>query len=125
MDSELPDCLTPVFEPTARRRSRSARPSARNVRGARLAGERGAGIAGESADAALRSEAEGMLALARSLPADERRACARRAENRVVGQANDQSDPCICGEALLLTAAAGLAAGRAPLSAFSSLGEWG
>ncbi len=70
------------------------------------------------------SDGDSLLALARSLPADVRRACAGRAEKRALHQDEDTSDPCICGEALLLSAAAEMNAARAPLSAYRSLGKW-
>lgn len=78
----------------------------------------------QNAAATVPSDGESLLALARSLPDGVRGACAKRVEKRALRQHEDISDPCICGEAVLLSAAAELEAGRAPLSAYRSLGEW-
>ena len=109
MDRELLDCLTSFPARTASRRSRPA--------GAR------ASLGYQGAAAADSFDGESLLALAHSLPADVLKACARRAEKHAL-QAEDVSDPCVCGEALLLSAAAAMEAGRAPLSAYRSLEEW-
>lgn len=122
------DCLTFNPERTALQRSGPASAAALTVRAeratARTADARTARRARGDGAAALREDDDILVALARSLPADVRRACVRRAEKRAFAQAGKPSDPCICGEALLFAAAAGLGSGRAPLSAYRALGEW-
>ncbi|ARU16717.1 hypothetical protein A9D14_11675 [Croceicoccus marinus] len=124
MDSQLFDCLTPDSERPASKRARSARSAATRARQTKAASYHGAIGAGEGASAGGRHAAGSLDALARSLPADVRRTCATRAEKRAILRAAEPSDPCVCGEPLLLAAAARSAAGRAPMSAFDALGEW-
>lgn len=124
MDSALLDCFTPDSRPrdaAVKGRGQAAIPA---FGGLVRAVEREAAAMSAGAGPAAFSAQDALIALAVSLPEDVRKACAERAEKRAFPQFADASDPCVCGEALLLVTAAGQGRGRAPLSAFRPFGEW-
>lgn len=122
MDCELLDCFTlssgsghpdTGSEAEEARLVDALRSSPRNAVGVSLA------ASGKAGGAAL----DTVAALGRSLTPAMRAECRERAEKRAFARIVDASDPCVCGEAMLLIEAASHGIGRVPAVCFERLGE--
>ena len=121
MDSELLDCFTPPVHTGHEDRRLSTQVSCFSDRSDAPLSDAASGMPA-SASATGQCAQDAVEALGRSLTAQMRADCQKRAEKRALAGPGDISDPCVCGEARLLFEAAQRGGGRAPAACFETMG---
>ena len=122
MDSELLDCFTPPSG-SGHHDTGSEAEDARLAYAMRRSPRHSVGISPASDGNAGKAALDTVAALGGSLTPAMRADCRERAEKRAFAGIVDASDPCVCGEAMLLIEAAASGMGRAPAVCFERLGE--